>query len=468
MSTSPDPHALPSPTAAGADLFAYGAALLLAVVVFLSRVAWISAAYGYGLDADAYRVVLASRSLAETGEYTMSRAPGNPLYEYLVALTVDHSPAFSNGLAAVSSALAAGFLALILRALRVRPFLSLALGFAFTPVVFIQSTCTMDYMTALALGLGATHFVLARRPLLAGMLLGLAIGCRITSGAMLLPLLAWLVSDRNDSERWRSGWKLTSATLVTGALCFVPVVRRYGLTFLSFYDPPVDRSLGALLDQGLLEVWGGLGSLDLLALGVAAIVGWRRLARAWGDVESRRVLVLALLVVALYGASFVRLPHEAAYLLPAVPFLLLAVGRLAPPSLARGFAGVLVLSSFVSVTTRGFAAGPIFEDGALRRAQIGETEQVISTVESLDGAALIVAGAALPAIQVTLGSDRQGKHRYVYLLEKAETPLQSDGAERALYYLPGADDLNQRARGINLGELGAVPLGLRAWVGPRR
>ena len=84
------------------------------------------------------------------------------------------------------------FFAIILRYFRIKHYLLLTLAFALTPVVYVNSVNTMDYMIALAFVLGSTYFVMVHRPLAAGMFLGLAIGSRITSGAMLLPLTLWI------------------------------------------------------------------------------------------------------------------------------------------------------------------------------------------------------------------------------------------------------------------------------------
>ena len=69
---------------------------------------------------------------------------------------------------------------------------------AFTPQVYINSSNTTDYVWALAFILGSLYFVLLGRPLMAGILLGLAIGSRITSGAMLLRLGVLLASGPNE------------------------------------------------------------------------------------------------------------------------------------------------------------------------------------------------------------------------------------------------------------------------------
>jgi uncharacterized membrane protein len=94
-----------------------------------------------------------------------------------------------NAATAVMSALAVLFFALSMDRLGIAGILEASAALAFAPVIFVNSTSALDYLWALAFILGGFYFVLERRPILAGIFLGLAIGTRITSGAMVVPLL---------------------------------------------------------------------------------------------------------------------------------------------------------------------------------------------------------------------------------------------------------------------------------------
>src|ERR1700733_908699 len=137
--------------------------------VLLTRLPWIGS--GYGSDPDGYRVVIVARQIAHTGVYEASRLPGFPLYEYLTALSAWAPPWLSNAVTALFSVASFVLFAMIARELGVRRYLLLALAFAMTPVVYVSSCCTMDYIPALTGQLGATYAVLRRRPVLAGLLL---------------------------------------------------------------------------------------------------------------------------------------------------------------------------------------------------------------------------------------------------------------------------------------------------------
>lgn len=97
-----------------------------------------------------------------------------------------------------------GALAPLLRELGARSFLALGAGFAFTPIVAVNSVCTMDYLVALAFLLGSALAIVRRRALAAGLLLGLAIGARLSVAAMLLPLALWLWGELDGARRARA------------------------------------------------------------------------------------------------------------------------------------------------------------------------------------------------------------------------------------------------------------------------
>jgi hypothetical protein len=160
------------------------ALLLVALAVLLTRLPWIGS--GYGSDPDGYRVVIVARQIAHGGGYEASRLPGYPVYEYLTALSAWHAPWVSNAVTALFSTAAFVFFALIARELGVRRYLLIALALAMTPVIYISSCCTMDYIPALAGQLAASYALLRGRPALAGLLLGISVA-RAGAGAAPVP-----------------------------------------------------------------------------------------------------------------------------------------------------------------------------------------------------------------------------------------------------------------------------------------
>jgi hypothetical protein len=428
-----------------------------AIAVLATRLPWIGS--GYGSDPDGYRVVIVARQIAHTGVYEASRLPGFPLYEYLTALSAWAPPWVSNAVTALFSVASFVLFAMIARELGVRRYLLLALAFAMTPVVYLSSCCTMDYMPALAGQLAATYAVLRRRPVLAGVLLGLGMGCRITAGALALPLCLWIVLSTTRADAIRQCLRFGITLLLTAALCFVPVWRRYGADFFSFYDNDWYPPLDVVFARALPLVWGALGLLALVILLCAAPLYYRFTRSALADARTRHALILALVAVALYLVAFLRLPDEAAYLLPAVPFVLLAIALLTPPAAVIALAAALLLSSWIGWQhARPTLEGLIVEDHLVRESQQRSTRAIIDAVAGLPGNATIVCGWVLPRLTLALDGDREGPHQFIYLVENLGDYQHYIDQGRQLYYLPGVDLYESQAHDLELSELGAREL----------
>jgi hypothetical protein len=430
---------------------------LLAVAVLLTRLPWIGS--GYGSDPDGYRVVIAARQIARGGVYEASRLPGFPVYEYLTALSASAAPWVSNAVTALLSVAAFVCFALIARELGVRRYRLIALAFAFTPVVYLSSCCTMDYIPALAFQLAATYAVLRGRPMLGGLLLGLGVGCRITAGALALPLCLWMLLSLPRRIAVRQCLVFCGALLLASVLCFMPVLRRYGADFFMFYDNASYPPLNVVYTRALPLVWGALGLLALLGL-LCAAPGYYRFTRAaLAQPRTRHALALAGVAIALYLGAFLRLPDESGYLLPVVPFVLLVIALLTPPWGAGTLALALLLSSWVGFD-HGVPTldGPIVEDHLVRESQQRATRAVIDAVAQLPGRAAIVSGWILPRITLALDGDQEGPHRFIYLVEDPADYQHYLGDGRQLYYLPGVDLYESQAHDLELAELGAREL----------
>jgi hypothetical protein len=430
---------------------------LAALAVLLTRLPWIGS--GYGSDPDGYRVVIVARQIARGAGYEASRLPGFPAYEYLTALSAWAAPWVSNLVTALFSVATFVFFALILRELGVRRYLLIALGFAMTPVLYLSSCSTMDYIPAVAGQLAATYALLRGRPMLAGALLGLSVGCRITAGALALPLCLWMLLTMAPKPALRQCLTFGIALLSVSVLCFLPVLRRYGADFFAFYDnggyPPLD----VVYARALPLVWGQLGVLALLALACAAPLYYRFTRRALAEPRTRHALVLAGVAIALYLAAFLRLPDEAGYLLPAVPFVLLSMALLTPPWAAGALAVALMLSPWVAFHHAMPALdGPIVEDHLVRESQQRSTRAVIEAVARLPGRAAIVCGWVLPRITLALNGDEEGPHQFIYLVENLGDYQHYVADGRDLYYLPGVDLYESQAHELELSELGARQL----------
>ena len=342
---------------------------VLAVAFFAVRLPWVG--YGHGTDPDAWRVAMTARYLLDTGDYFPSRLPGNPLHELTMALFISGGWIATNVATAAASLVGVWLFARIVRALEAPNRGLLVIGFAFTPLLVINSIATMDYMWTLTLLLGAYYSVITGRPLLAGVLLGLAVGFRLQAIILVLPLTYLL---------WREGRRdeLLPFWLATGGaalLAFSPVVVVYGTNFLNYYDASVGyQDVLRLLGKEALGVLGAFGVIAGIVLSI------HRFARLPRDVMSNVHVGVWLAAIVLYFATFSRLPHEIAYLIPVFPFAFLVLGRyFTRPALGIAVAAIL-LAGVVDVTTPGSSVSP----AELRNATIGRG-LLFSNADTMDG-----------------------------------------------------------------------------------
>ncbi len=469
--------------------------LLVLATVLATRVPFLSA--GFGTDPDAWLVAVTARRIAATGQYVASRPPGYPVHELVTALVIHGGPIALTGLTAMFSVAAVGFFMSILRRLGCAAYPLAGLALAMTPVVFIGSTNALDYVWALALLLAAYYFALLHRPLAAGILLGLATGCRLTSALMLAPLAVALYDTRSRRSAVRPILRLAAAWVITSAAAYLPVALTCGTDVFRFHEPSDYPSLEIVLSRATLRTWGAVG---LIAIATAVI---HRILRgraprgkppppethgpplkpsAESGAAPHRHTWAALLAVLLYGLAFLRLPLEEGYLIPATPFALVLLWRLlshrafsigcaclcASPwffYLGRpagtpwsGYSGLAVRvgpgeGSLLIDPLR----GPILRDRVERREAMRYVDRVLNRAAALPERSVTIVGYWLPHIRFKLGDDDSRLERFEYLLDRAELDrLKTD--QRRVFYLPDMRAFTLAVHGFDLRDAGAEAL----------
>ncbi len=202
-----------------------------------------------------------------------------------------------------------------------------------------------DYVWGLAFGLAAVLAVQRGMALRGGLLLGLAMGCRITYGAMALPLCLLLVNAPGRRKPISSIASFGLGCVTTAAAVFLPVFLRYGRGFLTFYDSHERPGWREILPRATVEVWESPGLLGLIIAVCAIIIRQARSKPAVppkttlpGSESSGCDLLAWGGIMVIYIAAFLALPDQAGYLLPVVPFVFLILARVLA---ARGVRGVL-------------------------------------------------------------------------------------------------------------------------------
>jgi hypothetical protein len=463
------------------------------VFVLLSRFPFLSA--GFGSDDDAWRIALSAQQLAQTGEYKASRLPGYPIPEHLAALVIEGGPIAVNMLSVLMTLIATLAFTLILIRLRCRePYLA-ALAFAFTPVVYIASVSAMDYMWAMAFLLLTLLWLLYERVWLAGLALGLAVGCRLTSIFFMIPFVI-LIYNKNSIKSFVINFIILA--LVSGVVMLIaysPVYARYGWGFLKYASAP--EPLPIVIGQATVGVWGGLGVLvmGLLLLGRMGLA-------LYGRTLSREQTALPeslskTQTLCFWGASglvillYLRLPHESGYLIPLIPFVLIGLSAILTRSHFRWLCLALIMSPFVLGIPSPLLASFIKPSPAalslsLRGSHLGTERRY--WIDPLQGPLLMdyqkrvrmdnimrkaveYAGKLPPKSVILCEAFRSGvlyynRGRYPEsmfienITERGIRQLLQSGYR--VYALPGVRERMMRAQGFDVSKLGVLPLRVEA------
>jgi hypothetical protein len=424
-------------------------AAALILILALLRLPFLDA--GYGVNVDAWRVANVARQLATTGEYEVSRLPGYPVQEMVCALFWRGGPAALNALSAMFSLAAALAVWAIGRECKCRDSLLLALALGCTPVFFINSVTAKDYVWAVSFVLWALWAALKNKPVLCGILLGLAIGCRITSGAMMLPL-AMILWRAGGDRKGKALLKFILPACGVGAICFLPVWLRYGTGFFTFYDNHERPDLETIFCRGTLDVWGELGLIGLLISSAAAITG---IARKQNENEpSQRLRLPLLAMIALYLFAYWKLPDQAGYLIPIIPAALLLISLSAPRWATQVLCGLLIASPWISLSGGHWEAGAIIQDQRERRQTLTGVNGFLSFCRQKLGPDYVVAvGAWKPIIKVL---SPQESANFPYLLSRDQAEKYIQNGRHLAYASESIRAFNLRTNHFDLAAAGAV------------
>ena len=422
---------------------------LLCFVVLLSRLPFLHA--GYGANFDAWRVARVARDISTTGDYSVSRFPGYPVQEIVCSWVWRGGPVALNGLTALLSVAAVAAFVLIARKLRYPNAFFGGLALAATPIFFISSVCSKDYVWALAFSLASLLAVLHRRPLLAGALLGFGAGCRITTLGMMLPLALILAGE--DRERAPLALlKFALTAMLTAILVFSSVWLRYGTGFLTFYTHHLRPGWVTTLRRGTIEVWGVIG-LTGLVIAAASLFG----RRANAALPNKFVVPAFILAITIYVGTYLRLPDQAGYLLPIVPFGLLLTQHFIRGRVFQVLCMCLFVSPFVDVARTGLKPGPIFADHAERLETMARIRSFLAYSETLPGRNTFVVGAWEPQIAVIAPVSLVARNRYVYLLDGEQLFAALRNSDH-VFYLPLMREFNYSVYQLDLARYGALDL----------
>jgi hypothetical protein len=307
----------------------------------------------YGMDGDGIRGIIAARGLIETGTYIPSRLPGNPLFEYFLAV-----------ISLLDGHVLANLMVLVFYALCIAAFDILAEGrdhrlllvglFSLTPILLLNAVVTKDYVPGLAMLLWS--YVCSRRnqEVPAYLLLGFAIGFRLSNVLFMLPLGVFLfLRGRRMSEILL----LSSVSVAMGVALYGPIYRVFGAQMLTIPQNSY-HGLSYVMFTGyrLLMVFGPVATLGIiiaLAFNAKTIVRVARERFRAKDPE----YCLEIITILVFLALFLRHSDKSEYLIPAIPFFYLLIWRWFQRSALVALSILIVSFAFVTVELKGGESG---------------------------------------------------------------------------------------------------------------
>jgi hypothetical protein len=360
----------PTPTQAGRALWSWrdrrGLVVAGAVLVYLPFTF-----LGYGTDIDVANVLRSGRTWVQDGVYEMSRPPGAAVHELGTGLLDTAGGAVLINLAAVAfAALALWSVFELTHRDGSRWPAWTTLLVAANPWFWIAATSVGDFVWALGLGLAGALQAHRDRRVLAGVLFGLALGCRAST---ILLALAWLIAERLGDEHHRPSWRATLTTTAVmaavGALAFLPPwwSTEQSFVFIEHQTPfggwGLNLGRWAVKNAAVIGVPAGIVFLLGIRRGFGALARWHRSV----------VVRFAVLTIVAFEVLFLRLPYKPIHLLPVVAGVALLVG--ASPAVKQRW----LVALFVAQLVGGVVGSTIGEPDVPHHATSGRLALELTT-----------------------------------------------------------------------------------------
>ncbi|HMJ78781.1 MAG TPA: hypothetical protein VK507_22550 [Iamia sp.] len=289
---------------------------------------------GPGTDLDVGAVIRSGRTIVRDGEYLPSRAPGAPVHETAVGVLewIGRTIGPNLGSLVAACALVAVLVVLLRREGVRRVELSVAVVVA-NPWFLVAATSTVDFLWALALWAGSA-LVLRARPTWggavgAGVLAGLAVGCRsstafLVAGLILAHALEPRASGGDDrTPPWLHALAAGAAATVVGLVLYVPSYRAADSSVAFAQNDVPTSSLFVQLGRFLVKDLYFVGPFAAVVL-LFALPALARVLLRW---RADWLVRLGLVTVLVSQVLFLRFPWKMGHLLPTLVGLALLLAR---------------------------------------------------------------------------------------------------------------------------------------------
>ncbi len=436
--------------------------LTAAVFIFLSRLPFVF--LGYGAEEDAWGLILTAKHIATTGIYEVSRLPGHPLQEIIYSLIYRNGFVMMNLLTVLISSIGFYVFMLILRFFKIPSPVTAAITLAFIPVIYINSHNVMDYTWALTGIITSFWFLCNKKYIWSAAFLAMAIGCRITSGAMVSPFLLYIMFVEKEKVFIKLLF-YSAAVALFSMVCFLPVIYKYGLAFFTYYEHFPIPSIAKNIFKGSIGVLGTAGSVSVIILSISAILNWRR-STIEHKISFKPLVLVCGSALLLYILAFIKLPLKSAFLIPALPFLVIMLALWLSKRQMIILTVTMIFSSFffginLADANRGsipsscsyqtvvsgqevaldLLNGPVIADYQKQMNLIKYADKVLDKSNSFNRPSVVIAGFYLNFIEARKQNNYNNRVQYVYYISNDSMQVYlKQGFD--LYYLPMQDQFN--------------------------
>ncbi len=332
------------------DFTKFPAIVYLALIFFVSRLPFIAlgfSAFTNPTDQDVLAVVNSAYLLRYVHAYTVSRFPGYPLYEFVNALFIGGGWVATNTATMVVSFICMIIFARILNLFKMKNKGLLVFTFTFIPVIWINSTITMDYMWSLMFILLGSYFVFSGNYTMAGVAIGLSIGSRFTSAFMIIPIIFWALQKK---EKIREIMTFIYTAMGTAFVLFLPVFYKYKLEFLrgsGFLSTtpitnPGSLTMSLAFENMIIELFG-VAALIFLIFSVLLTLKNKPFS------ENKSLLIFCWLTIIIFIPLYFIFPFKVAYLIPIVPWGLILINENLKKTFTVIVCFLLLINGIVSI-----------------------------------------------------------------------------------------------------------------------
>jgi hypothetical protein len=432
---------------------------LILFIILLSRVPFIFD--GYGSEEDAWALPMVAERIATSGQYEVSRLPGHPFQEIVYSLFYQSNAVVFNLITVLVSTLGIAYFMMACFQLKIKNWDLAGIALAFTPIIYINSINDMDYMWAMAFILMAFYFVVNRMPILAALFVSIAVGCRITSGAFMLPFAILLFNLLEKENRNKEVIKFILTIFLGSLLIFSPVILTYGASFFTYYEHFPIPGFAKNFYKGTFGALGILGLLIIILMSIDVLLQFKNY---WKSISENKIhkplLYCSLISIFLFLISFLKVPLKSAFVIPMVPFFWIIFAVLIPRKKLLTYTFGIVLSPFIfginladplrgsdssSLSYKhqinGFPVsfdvleGPLLADQSKKKFRTKFSKEVLEATSKIQEKTFVLAGWWLADILVLQNGAENKYVTFKYYTNEQELNWFKENGYR-IYYLP--------------------------------